>query len=126
LQALEAIGTPYHVIARGLMELQEKDNGHRIIRLARVRNAVLEPLIAAQNSTSFTDPESFETVLYLNDVFHCHGDVLELLLEKQRNQAVQACGIDFGPSGILYDRWVLRNMRGEYVYALFLKNHSTR
>lgn len=56
--------------------------------------------------------DPFDTVLFLNDVFHCHEDVLELLLEKKRNGATQACGLDFGPRGMIYDRWVLRTMRG--------------
>ncbi|KAG9122653.1 hypothetical protein FRC07_000878 [Ceratobasidium sp. 392] len=113
---LEAVGTPYRVIARGLTELQQKEHGHRISRLAYLRNTVLEPLFLAQNSTSQTQNDSFETVVFLNDVFFCHGDVLELLFQKKRNQATQACGLDFGPQGLVYDRWVLRTMRGTPFY----------
>ncbi|KAB5592320.1 Alpha-1,3-mannosyltransferase CMT1 [Ceratobasidium theobromae] len=113
---LDTIGTPYRVVARGMMELQQKENGHRISRLSLARNIAMEPLIMAQNSTSSSSSESFETLLFLNDVFHCHGDVLELLLQKRRNQAVQACGLDSGPRALIYDRWVLRTMRGGPFY----------
>ncbi|KAF8603333.1 hypothetical protein BDV93DRAFT_508560 [Ceratobasidium sp. AG-I] len=113
---LDALGTPYRVIARGLMELQQKEHNHRISRLAHLRNTVLEPLFLSQNSTSSIQHGSFETVLFLNDVFHCHGDVLELLLEKKRNHATQACGLDFGPRGVIYDRWVIRTSRGTPFY----------
>ncbi|KAG9099093.1 capsular associated protein [Ceratobasidium sp. 370] len=109
---LDAVGTPYRVIAHGRTELQQKEHGHRISRLAYLRNTVLEPLFLAQNSTLPTQGDLFKTVVFLNDVFFCHGDVLELLLQKKRNRASQACGLDFGPRGLVYDRWVLRTMRG--------------
>ncbi|KAG8693015.1 hypothetical protein FRC08_009376 [Ceratobasidium sp. 394] len=115
-KVLDTVGTPYRVIARGLTELQQKEHGHRISRLAYLRNIVLQPLFLAQNSTSATRDNSFETVVFLNDVFFCHGDVLELLLQKKRNRASQACGLDFGPRGLVYDRWVLRTMRGTPFY----------
>ncbi|KAG9122678.1 hypothetical protein FRC07_000853 [Ceratobasidium sp. 392] len=99
---LDAVGAPYRVIARGLTELQQKEHGHRISRLAYLRNTVLEPLFLAQNSTSQTPHDSFETVIFLNDVFFCH--------------ATQACGLDFGPRGLVYDRWVLRTIRGTPFY----------
>ncbi|CAE7069865.1 unnamed protein product [Rhizoctonia solani] len=105
-EVLESLGTPYRVIAQGLMELQQKEDGHRISRLSALRNAALEPL----------NPSEFDTVLWLNDVFHCHTDVLELLLQKQQQGAVQACGLDYGPKGLIYDRWVMRTMRGRPFY----------
>ncbi|KAF8752908.1 hypothetical protein RHS01_07323 [Rhizoctonia solani] len=105
----DALGTPYKVIAKGLMEPQQKEHGHRISRLSSVRNAAMEPL-------QDLDPLEFDNVLWLNDIFHCHTDVLELLLQKQKQGAVQACGLDFGPKGLIYDRWVLRNMRGRPFY----------
>ncbi|GAB1522107.1 hypothetical protein RhiTH_005216 [Rhizoctonia solani] len=108
-KVLDALGTPYKVIAKGLMEPQQKEHGHRISRLSSVRNAAMEPL-------QDLDPLEFDNVLWLNDIFHCHTDVLELLLQKQKQGAVQACGLDFGPKGLIYDRWVLRNMRGRPFY----------
>jgi alpha-1,3-mannosyltransferase len=102
---LDALGTPYKVIAKGLMELQQKEHGHRISRLSSLRNTAMEPL-------QELSPLEFDNVLWLNDVFHCHTDVLELLLQKQKQDAVQACALDFGPRGLIYDRWVLRNIRG--------------
>ncbi|KAG8729044.1 capsular associated protein [Ceratobasidium sp. 428] len=115
-KVLDAVGTPYRIIARGLMELQQKEHGRRISRLAHLRNTVLEPLFLAQNSMSETQLDPFETAVFLNDVFFCHGDVLELLLQKKRNRAIQSCGLDFGPRGLVYDRWVLRTMRGTPIY----------
>ncbi|CAE6462568.1 unnamed protein product [Rhizoctonia solani] len=106
-QIFDALGAPYRVIAKGLTELQQKENGHRISRLSALRNAALEPL---------SNPSEFDTVLWLNDVFHCHTDVLELLLQKQQQGAVQACGLDYGPKGLIYDRWVMRTMRGTPFY----------
>ncbi|CCO30253.1 Alpha-1,3-mannosyltransferase CMT1 OS=Cryptococcus neoformans var, neoformans serotype D (strain JEC21 / ATCC MYA-565) GN=CMT1 PE=1 SV=1 [Rhizoctonia solani AG-1 IB] len=108
-KALDALGTPYKVIAKGLMELQQKEHGHRISRLSSLRNTAMEPL-------QELSPLEFDNVLWLNDVFHCHTDVLELLLQKQKQDAVQACALDFGPRGLIYDRWVLRNMRGRPFY----------
>ncbi|CAE6470037.1 unnamed protein product [Rhizoctonia solani] len=108
-KVLDALGTPYKVVAKGLTELQQKEHGHRISRLSALRNAAMEPL-------QELNPLEFDNVLWLNDVFHCHTDVLELLLQKQKQGAVQACALDFGPKGLIYDRWVLRTMRGQPFY----------
>ncbi|KAJ1813132.1 hypothetical protein LPJ60_006403 [Coemansia sp. RSA 2675] len=81
---------------------------HRIEYLARVRNFALEPL--------YNSGTKYGKVLFLNDIFFCVPDVLELLFQQRAQSAQLACAEDFdiyhgGPG--FYDTWVTRDMRGD-------------
>ena len=56
-------------------EVARGPHDHRIDYLARVRNQAMEPLYSAE-------PSTFDRVLFLNDVFHCFHDMLELLYQS--------------------------------------------
>lgn len=100
----------------------------RIEQLAVYRNVVLSPLVP-----SGLDDARFETVLFINDVFFCAADALELLFQRKAQDASAACGLDWIPTHrpqrpgagagaapedegsrlpTLYDDWVLRARTG--------------
>lgn len=97
-------------------------NVDRIAQLAVYRNLVLAPLYSQTNSnlnstTLTTDNlnENWDTVLFVNDVFVCETDILELLWQRKAQSASAACAMDwrkagiswFGLNGIkFYDNWV--------------------
>ncbi|KAJ2860571.1 hypothetical protein GGH94_005422 [Coemansia aciculifera] len=81
---------------------------HRIEYLAKVRNLALEPLHS--NGTKYG------RVLFINDIFFCMTDLLELLFQSRAHSAHLTCAEDFdmyngGPG--LYDTWVTRDIRGK-------------
>lgn len=87
------------------------DRVDRIAQLAVYRNLALEPMRRSRN------PEEFETVVFLNNVFACRRDVLELLRQKKLQSADAVCAMDWratrpwlkwtGLDGIkFYDNWV--------------------
>ena len=59
-------------------------------QLAIYRNEALSPL----NST-------FDTLLFINDVFFCPSDALELLLQRRIQHADAVCGLDWIPGSLL-------------------------
>ncbi|KAJ2042181.1 hypothetical protein GGI03_000773 [Coemansia sp. RSA 2337] len=81
---------------------------HRIEYLAKVRNLALEPL--------YSSSAKYGRVLFLNDIFFCMTDLLELLFQARAHSAHLTCGEDFdmfngGPG--FYDIWITRDMHGE-------------
>lgn len=94
----------------------EKSEGSRISTLARLRNAVLNPIFDSPSGT-------FDRVLFLNDVHLCETDLLELLYEHEVQSADMSCGMDYKELEIIefrdigyplmfYDTWVARDMEG--------------
>ncbi|KAJ2793801.1 hypothetical protein H4R20_006430, partial [Coemansia guatemalensis] len=80
---------------------------HRIEYMADLRNRALEPLY--RNATNY------RRVLFLNDVFFCLPDLLELVHQSFTYQAHLTCAEDFETRhGILefYDTWVSRDLLG--------------
>lgn len=87
-----------------------KEDGHRINFLSEARNIAMEPLYsgsAAQHMPS----GKFDEVLFINDVYHCASDILEVVLQKRIQEANQACAVDWGGQ-VVYDRWIIRSMSG--------------
>ena len=131
---LTALGVRYNIIAQGTSEphtfLRDEDRAAeqnitaqplepqihdaRVPHLAQLRNRVLEPLLASELANAFT------TVVFMNDVFHCASDVLELLYQRRKQQADMACGLDFFSDWMrsrvvgeeFYDTWVARAING--------------
>lgn len=98
-----------HSIEYGASTLSGAD--HRIDYLAAVRNKALSAL------WHHTDQgHHYERILFLNDVFYCAYDALELLYQSHLNEADLACGLDFDydDRGLgFYDTWVARDVEGE-------------
>ncbi|GJN91057.1 hypothetical protein Rhopal_004072-T1 [Rhodotorula paludigena] len=92
----------------------------RIDQLAVYRNVALAPL-EGFNVTEFSD------VLFVNDVFACPGDMLELLFQRRAQEADAACALDWrankGPGHWwndnvkFYDNWVARSLTGSMLRA---------
>jgi len=72
--------------------------------------------------TNLTDQSTvrFETVLFINDVFACPSDTLELLHQRVVQNAHATCGLDYrwrhsvlsGTGPKFYDNWVSRSLTG--------------
>lgn len=88
----------------------------RITGLANLRNLALAPAYNAP-------PGTFDRVIFLNDVLLCEGDLMELLLQHEVQDADMSCGMDhqylrikeFKEQGyplLFYDTWVARDMLG--------------
>ncbi|KAJ2839148.1 hypothetical protein FBU31_000755 [Coemansia sp. 'formosensis'] len=102
---LNALGIPHQICTD---EVPKPEHIHRIEYLAKVRNLALEPL----HSTG----TKYGHVLFLNDIYFCMPDILELLYQSRTQSAHLTCAEDFdifngGPG--FYDIWVTRDMRGE-------------
>lgn len=89
--------------------------GQRIAGLAELRNVVLQPMYDAPEGT-------YDQILFINDVQLCEAEILEILLQHEKQQADMSCGMDFKELRIVefepdyplmfYDTWVARDMQG--------------
>ncbi|KAJ2354127.1 hypothetical protein IWW50_000831 [Coemansia erecta] len=80
---------------------------HRIEYMAAIRNRALEPLYSSN---------TYDRVVFINDVYFCLPDLLELLHQAQFHDTHLACAEDFDTRhGALefYDTWVSRDMLGQ-------------
>ncbi|BGP08705.1 hypothetical protein JCM10049v2_004554 [Rhodotorula toruloides] len=87
----------------------------RIAQLAVYRNVVLAPLER--------DGDSFSDIVFINDVFVCPSDILELVFQRKEQEADAACATDWiankgwasrlNPDVRFYDSWVSRSLSGE-------------
>lgn len=76
--------------------------------LAAARNAALAPFYTGQVAAALGgEPDE---VFFLNDIFFCAADLLEMLLQYRQQGMHQACSTDW-ENGV-YDRWVLRAISG--------------
>ncbi|CAK7273854.1 hypothetical protein SEPCBS57363_005862 [Sporothrix epigloea] len=97
--------------------------GDRIGKLAKLRNLALEPMHLPATNMGFDS-----TVLFINDIALCAEDLLELALQRQRQHASMACGMDYHRLGqwtgaqsgqvAFYDVWISRSMDGETFYKV--------
>ncbi|KAJ2460757.1 hypothetical protein GGF42_000640 [Coemansia sp. RSA 2424] len=104
-ETLEAQGIAHRIATD---DTPKPEHVHRIEYLAKLRNYALEPL----NSTG----SKFGRVIFLNDVYFCLADLLELVFQSHSQDAHLTCAEDYdmyngGPG--FYDTWVARDMRGE-------------
>ncbi|KAJ9644233.1 uncharacterized protein PV06_05216 [Exophiala oligosperma] len=81
----------------------------RIPYLARLRNKSLEPLFALKSSA--LQSQTFDKVLFLNDVVFRPSDVLSLLATNQGSYSA-ACAMDFHYPPDYYDTFALRDADG--------------
>ena len=104
----DALGTRYTLNAAGDTFKPDKSGGNRIKVLAGVRTLALEPL--------YTSPTGeWDTVLFMNDIYHCASDVLEVLYQQWSQGADMSCSVDW-ENWRIYDRWVTRAMTGRPFY----------
>jgi len=82
---------------------------HRIAFLAEMRNMALAPF--------YSDPESWDEIVFINDVFTCASSILELINQKRFHAADVVSGMDYvehEKQGVLfYDTWVNKDMNGQ-------------
>lgn len=87
-----------------------KGDGHRINFLAEARNTAMHPFYSGAAAQRMPGGK-FDEVLFINDIYHCASDILEVMLQKRTQGANQACATDWG-GRVVYDRWVTRAMSG--------------
>ncbi|BGP13434.1 hypothetical protein JCM10213_008594 [Rhodosporidiobolus nylandii] len=113
--ALTALGTPHTIVSDECRTDWKRVD--RIAQLAVYRNVAMEPL-----------PQDAEDVLWINDVFVCPADVLELLRERREQSADAACAMDWRetrrlglmrPGIKFYDSWVARSLTGRLLRPRF-------
>ncbi len=106
-EEIESLGVTYYF---GTSQIDPLKYGHdRVTELAKLRNLAVAPLLAKHHRWS-TDA----TVIFLNDVSICTDDILELIFQKQRQQADMVCAMDWNHDGAnFYDMWIARSMNGD-------------
>lgn len=124
---LETLGTPHSIVYGGKNDTPY-EFGHRIEFLSAVRNKALEPLFSGSAASQMFSADSgaisqdtFDELLFMNDITFCAADMLELLLQKRTQGANQACAVDY-MDPVIYDRWVLRDIHGRCA-SIFLSPH---
>ncbi|KAJ2735408.1 hypothetical protein IW152_001634 [Coemansia sp. BCRC 34962] len=103
-KTLTALGILHRVVADNM---PKPEHAHRIEYLASLRNLALKPL--------YSSSTAFGRVVYLNDMFFCLTDLLELVFQSQIHSAHLTCAEDFElqhGSLAFYDTWVARDILG--------------
>uniref|UniRef100_A0A0K3CBJ4 Delta-aminolevulinic acid dehydratase n=1 Tax=Rhodotorula toruloides TaxID=5286 RepID=A0A0K3CBJ4_RHOTO len=115
--ALTALGASHTILSD-----PRKTNWKAVDRIAQLsvyRNVLLSPLSDS--------PNSFSDIVFINDVYTCPSDVVELLFQRKAQEADAACAMDWRPNGGIarkwngsvkfYDNWVSRSLSGETLRA---------
>ena len=77
--------------------------------LAYLRKLALAPMV--MNAPKYS-PDA--QVIFLNDIYLCPHDILELLYQQKMQHATMTCGMDWSHGGaIFYDIYVARSIVGE-------------
>ncbi|GAA6043898.1 hypothetical protein JCM8097_004296 [Rhodosporidiobolus ruineniae] len=115
--ALTVLGAPHTITSDPRATDWKKVD--RIAQLALYRNIVLEPLT---HSSPFNTTSPPQDIVFINDVFLCPRDVLELLFQRKTQEADAACAMDWrqnkgmaklwNGSVKFYDNWVARTITG--------------
>ncbi|KAK3238747.1 hypothetical protein CYMTET_51271 [Cymbomonas tetramitiformis] len=88
----------------------QREGRHRIDFLALLRNLALKPL--------YQSNQTYDWVVYLNDVYVRAVDVLTMIDTSKREDAHMACGVDFqlAKKGEItfYDIWVHIDLHGKH------------
>lgn len=96
--SLDSLGIPNKIVSESgpavshLISLNKKVNWtsvHRIEKLAELRNEAMRPL------HDLRDTVQFDSVIFINDVFFCMSDILELLYTRANEESHITCGLDF-------------------------------
>ncbi|KAG6991354.1 hypothetical protein G7Y79_00053g088370 [Physcia stellaris] len=114
-EEVEQMGAKYFLATNDINPGKE-NNLQRINALAELRNIALQPLV--------DDAEQYDanvTVIFLNDVAICMEDILELIHQRQYQQADMTCAMDWtylGPHPTFYDVWIARTMNGDSFFNI--------
>ncbi|KAL8790821.1 MAG: hypothetical protein Q9213_000445 [Squamulea squamosa] len=113
-EELDRIGVKYFLQTNEVNPTAE--GGDRIKALSELRNQALQPLVDLQlgNDTDVT-------VVFVNDVAICMEDILELIRQRQRQNADMTCAMDWtyvGPDPTFYDVWIARGMNGDSFFNI--------
>ncbi|KAJ2865353.1 hypothetical protein GGH94_002306 [Coemansia aciculifera] len=103
-ETLNALGIAHRITSD---DASKPAHIHRIEYLAKLRNFALDPL--------YSSSTTFGRVVYLNDMFFCLTDLLELVFQSQVHSAHLTCAEDFElrhGSLAFYDTWVARDILG--------------
>ncbi|GAA5851719.1 hypothetical protein JCM8547_001184 [Rhodosporidiobolus lusitaniae] len=113
--ALTALGTPHTILSDP--RPTDWTRVDRIAQLALYRNVALSPLENPSNGL-----KGAEDVVFINDVFACPRDALELMFQRRAQEADAACAMDWRENKGLakrwnssikfYDNWVARSITG--------------
>ncbi|OMJ12538.1 Alpha-1,3-mannosyltransferase CMT1 [Smittium culicis] len=107
---LEASDLRYRLVADSIVRPEKY---HRIEYLAGVRNKALEPL-ETEEKLGFV----YDKIVFLNDIFFCYYDILELLYQSDFQKSDLTCPLDFLikekiPTITFRDLWVAHDLGGE-------------
>ena len=109
---LERLGAVFYMTTSDVSPHDEKQD--RFEGLAFLRNLALAPLVMDKARFS-ADAQ----VIFLNDIYLCPHDILELLYQQKMQHATMTCGMDWSHSGaIFYDIYVARSIVGETFWQI--------
>ncbi|OLY84386.1 Alpha-1,3-mannosyltransferase CMT1 [Smittium mucronatum] len=89
------------------------DEFHRIEYLAKIRNRALDPLVSEKNNGRV-----YDKIIFMNDIFFCRNDILELIYQSDLQESDFTCPLDFhsapdsDPPLEFRDSWVARDIEG--------------
>ncbi|KAL9112267.1 MAG: hypothetical protein Q9227_003385 [Pyrenula ochraceoflavens] len=108
---LDTIGTKYHLLHN---QVDPKDpSNDRIEALANLRNQALLPLTKSPNDFA---PDT--VITFINDVYVCSEDILEMLHQHKTQKAHQMCGMDWVGGFKFYDSWISRGINGDTFFEM--------
>ena len=109
---LEHLGAVFYLSTSDVSPQDGKQD--RFAGLAFLRNLALAPLVMESDKYS---PDA--QVIFLNDVYLCPHDIMELLYQQRMQQAIMTCGMDWSHAGaIFYDIYVARSIVGETFWQI--------
>ena len=109
---LEQLGVVFYMSISDVGPQDGKQD--RFEGLAWLRNLALAPLVMDKAKFSLD-----AQIVFLNDVYLCAHDVLELLYQQKMQHATMTCGMDWSHGGaIFYDIYVARSIVGETFWQI--------
>lgn len=109
---LEQLGVVFYMSISDVSPQDGKQD--RFEGLAWLRNLALAPLVMDKAKFS---PDA--QIVFLNDVYLCAHDILELLYQQKMQHATMTCGMDWSHGGaIFYDIYVARSIVGETFWQI--------
>lgn len=109
---VERLGAVFYMSTSDVSPQDGKQD--RFEGLAFLRNLALAPLVMEKAKFS---PDA--QVIFLNDVYLCPHDILELLYQQKMQHATMTCGMDWSHGGaIFYDIYVARSIVGETFWQI--------
>eukprot|EP00835_Amoeboradix_gromovi_P002534 NODE_146_length_17563_cov_0.253321.p4 type:complete len:345 gc:universal NODE_146_length_17563_cov_0.253321:13755-14789(+) len=128
IKMIEPMDIDFEIISS---PIERTSQMNRIEYLVYIRNLALEPLFkqieVLESNSQFADPHiDYDAVVFLNDVYYCINDLIELLYQQALNDAHIVTGMDYDAPGNglprFYDTWVAHTTSGKAVN----KSHMDR